>query len=103
MWKEKQTTISAIKVKYKLKQESTKTEVESVFRKFLKNPNIAVILITQDASEKYVKTIINEWDEVYPVILEIPSKEKDYEAHKDGVMQRAHRLLYGAEIAPDSW
>jgi hypothetical protein len=34
--------------------------------------------------------------------LEIPSKEKDYEAHKDVVMQRAHRLLYGSEIAPDA-
>ena len=57
--------------------------------------------MTQDTSEKFVKTIINEWNEVYPVILEIPSKEKDYESHKDGVMQRAHRLLYGSEIAPD--
>lgn len=96
MWKVKQITTSLIKVAIRLIIESTKTEVENVFKKFLKNPNIAVILITQDASEKYVKTIINEWDEVYPVILEIPSKEKDYEAHKDGVMQRAHRLLYGA-------
>ena len=58
--------------------ESTKQQVETVFRKFLKNPNIAVILVTQDTSEKYVKSIINEWNEVYPVILEIPSKEKDY-------------------------
>lgn len=74
MSKAKQITTSPIKVAVRVILESTKTEVENVFRKFLKNPNIAVILITQDASEKYVKTIINEWDEVYPVILEIPSK-----------------------------
>lgn len=57
--------------------------------------------MSQDASEKYLKNFISGRDEVYPVILEIPSKEKDYEAHKDVVMQRAHRLLYGSEISPD--
>ena len=65
----------------------------------LGNPNISVILITQEASEKYVKTLISERDEIYPVILEIPSKEKVYEPAKDTVMQRAHRLLYGSEIS----
>ena len=49
-----------------------------------------------------MKSQITGREEIYPVILEIPSKEKDYEAHKDAVMQRAHRLLYGSEIAPDA-
>ena len=57
-----------------------------------------MILITQTASEKYVKTLIDDRDEIYPVILEIPSKEKAYDPAKDSVMQRAHRLLYGSEI-----
>ena len=82
--------------------ETNKTDVENVFKRFLKDSNISVILITQDASEKYVKNLITDREDIYPVILEIPSKEKDYEAHKDVVMQRAHRLLYGSEIAPDS-
>lgn len=63
---------------------------------------ISVILVTQEVSEKFVKSYITDRDEIYPVILEIPSKEKDYEAHKDTVMQRAHRLLYGSEISPDA-
>ena len=49
-----------------------------------------------------MKTLITGREEIYPIVLEIPSKEKDYESHKDVVMQRAHRLLYGSEIAPDS-
>jgi vacuolar-type H+-ATPase subunit F/Vma7 len=49
-----------------------------------------------------VRSLIVGREEIYPIILEIPSKEKDYEAHKDVVMQRAHRLLYGSEIAPDA-
>jgi vacuolar-type H+-ATPase subunit F/Vma7 len=34
--------------------------VEAAFKRFLKDSNISVILITQDASEKFVKTLINE-------------------------------------------
>ena len=76
--------------------------METVFKRLLKDANISVILITQNVSEKFVKSLITDREEIYPVILEIPSKEKDYEAHKDSVMQRAHRLLYGSEIAPDA-
>ncbi len=73
-----------------------------MLKRFLKDNDISVVLITQDASERFVKSMITGRDEIYPIILEIPSKEKDYEAHKDLVMQRAHRLLYGSEIAPDA-
>lgn len=40
--------------------ESTKQQVESTFRRFLKDSNISVILLTQDVSEKYVKTLMAE-------------------------------------------
>jgi V-type H+-transporting ATPase subunit F len=45
---------------------------------------------------------ISSRDEIYPVILEIPSKEKPYDPVKDVVMQRAHRLLYGSEMAAEN-
>lgn len=41
-------------------EKSKKEEVEAIFKRFLKDPNITVILITQDASEKFVKQLINE-------------------------------------------
>lgn len=41
-------------------EKSRKEDVEAVFKRFLKDSNISVILITQDASEKYVKSLIAE-------------------------------------------
>jgi V-type H+-transporting ATPase subunit F len=61
-----------------------------------------VILITQEASDKFLRELISQREEIYPVILEIPSKEKPYDPVKDVVMQRAHRLLYGSELSENS-
>ena len=61
-----------------------------------------MVLVTQEPSERSFKEIIAQRDEIYPVILEIPSKEKPYDPVKDVVMQRAHRLLYGSELADNS-
>ncbi|CAD8048867.1 unnamed protein product [Paramecium primaurelia] len=72
--------------------------IETTFQNFLKHPNIAVILVTQYVAENYLRHIINQYDSILPTILEIPSKEYPYEAKKDTIIQRAHRLLYGTDI-----
>ncbi|CAK82237.1 unnamed protein product (macronuclear) [Paramecium tetraurelia] len=72
--------------------------IEATFQNFLKHPNIAVILVTQFVAENYLRHIINQYDAILPTILEIPSKEYPYEAKKDTIIQRAHRLLYGTDI-----
>nr|CAH39843.1 V-ATPase subunit F2 [Paramecium tetraurelia] len=72
--------------------------IENTFQNFLKHPNIAVILVTQFVAENYLRHIINQYDAILPTILEIPSKEYPYEAKKDTIIQRAHRLLYGTDI-----
>ena len=41
-------------------EKARKEDVEAAFKRFLKDSNISVILITQDASEKYVKALITE-------------------------------------------
>ncbi len=61
-----------------------------------------MVLVTQESSDKYLRDIIAQRDEIYPVILEIPSKEKAYDPIKDVVMQRAHRLLYGSELSENN-
>ena len=76
--------------------------VESSFDKYLRDPMISVILVTQEASEKFLREKISRREEIYPVILEIPSKEKPYDPVKDLVMQRAHRLLYGSDLSAES-
>ncbi|KAL4471633.1 hypothetical protein ABPG74_008526 [Tetrahymena malaccensis] len=72
--------------------------VEDTFNGFLKNGDIAVILVSQHVAEKYLRSIINSYEETLPAILEIPSKDKPYEPKKDIIMQRANKLLYGSEI-----
>lgn len=79
--------------------ESTQQLVETTFKRFLRDPNIAVILLTQEISEKFLKELVQGHEGISPVILEIPSKEMPYEPKKDIVMQRAHRLLYGSDIS----
>ncbi|KAL4511864.1 hypothetical protein ABPG72_012709 [Tetrahymena utriculariae] len=73
-------------------------QVEDTFNGFLKNGDIAVILVSQHVAEKYLRSIINSYEETLPAILEIPSKDKPYEPKKDIIMQRANKLLYGSEI-----
>jgi vacuolar-type H+-ATPase subunit F/Vma7 len=73
--------------------------VEEAFSRFLADQTISVILVTQDVSEKFLREAIAAHSEVYPVILEIPAKESAYDPKKDLVMQRAHRQLYGTDIA----
>ena len=82
-----------------------KTQIENTFDRFLRDSMISVILVTQEVSEKYLREKIAKREEIYPVILEIPSKEKPYDPVKDLVMQRAHRLLYGSDLSADnlSW
>ena len=70
-----------------------------MLKRFLADPTIGVVLLTQEVSEKFVKLIVQGHNEISPVILEIPSKEMRYDPKKDVVMQRAHRLLFGTDIA----
>lgn len=79
-----------------------KQMVENTFDRFLKDSSISVILLTQEVSEKFLREKITKREEIYPVILEIPSKEKPYDPVKDVVIQRAHRLLYGSDLSADT-
>ena len=73
--------------------------VEAAFARFLRDANVSVVLVTQEVSDRFLRETISQREEIYPVILEIPSKEKPYDPVKDVVMQRAHRLLYGSELS----
>eukprot|EP01017_Pseudomicrothorax_dubius_P022624 TRINITY_DN24469_c0_g1_i1.p2 TRINITY_DN24469_c0_g1~~TRINITY_DN24469_c0_g1_i1.p2 ORF type:complete len:130 (+),score=36.88 TRINITY_DN24469_c0_g1_i1:186-575(+) len=71
--------------------------IEETFKRFLKTPNISVILINQHIAEKELRPFINEYDGIIPTILEIPSKDVPYDPKKDTVLQKATKLLYGQE------
>ena len=44
---------------------------------------------------------IAEHQEVIPTIMEIPAKDHPYEPSKDTILNRAARILWGAEIAAE--
>ena len=44
-----------------------------------------------------MRSEINDYEEVLPVIIEIPGKDSPYDPKKDTVIIKAHKLLYGAD------
>ena len=45
--------------------------------------------------------MINEYDQIIPTILEIPSKDHPYELKKDAITIKAAKLLYGTDAVLD--
>jgi len=67
------------------------SQIEDAFRTFTKREDVAILLISQYIANE-IRYLIDEYDEVIPTILEIPSKEHAYEPAKDSVMVRVRRL-----------
>lgn len=64
----------------------------------LEREDMGIILISQHVAEM-IRNLIVEHDSVIPTILEIPSKDVAYDPEKDTILQRAARILYGADAA----
>ncbi|KAF9159283.1 H(+)-transporting V1 sector ATPase subunit F [Actinomortierella ambigua] len=66
--------------------------VEETFVEFTKRKDIAIILINQHIAEE-IRLLIDEHDQAFPTILEIPSKDHPYDPEKDSVLKRVRRLF----------
>ncbi|KAG0006950.1 H(+)-transporting V1 sector ATPase subunit F [Modicella reniformis] len=66
--------------------------VEDAFREFTKRKDIAIVLINQHIAEE-IRPLIDEHDQAFPTILEIPSKDHPYDPEKDSVLKRVRRLF----------
>jgi V-type H+-transporting ATPase subunit F len=55
----------------------------------------------EQIAESYLRHLIDGHTEIFPCILEIPSKDKPYEAKKDAIMIKAARMLFGSESRLD--
>ncbi|KAF9977387.1 H(+)-transporting V1 sector ATPase subunit F [Actinomortierella ambigua] len=66
--------------------------VEETFLEFTKRKDIAIILINQHIAEE-IRLLIDEHDQAFPTILEIPSKDHPYDPEKDSVLKRVRRLF----------
>ena len=76
---------------------TTTKQIEDAFKEMTAREDIAVVLISQFAADS-IRYLVNEYDRPIPAVLEIPNKDKPYDATKDSVLQRVQHLM-GAEDA----
>jgi len=72
-----------------------KTEVsriESIFQEYTERKDIAIVLINQHIAEK-IRTIVDKYQQAFPAVLEIPSKDHPYDPAKDSVLKRVQKLF----------
>lgn len=72
-------------------------EIDTAFMKMLKNPEMGIIMVSQNVAEMIRNRIVDHLD-VIPTIMEIPSKDTPYDPTKDSVLVKAARNLFGQEI-----
>eukprot|EP01122_Echinamoeba_exundans_P008322 TRINITY_DN2745_c0_g1_i1.p1 TRINITY_DN2745_c0_g1~~TRINITY_DN2745_c0_g1_i1.p1 ORF type:complete len:132 (+),score=41.78 TRINITY_DN2745_c0_g1_i1:23-397(+) len=71
---------------------TTKAKIEEAFRKFTARDDIAVLLISQNVAND-IRYLLDDYEQLVPTILEIPSKDHPYDPSKDYIMARIKRIL----------
>lgn len=82
-------------------KETTDDELEKAFAHFVdQSQKIGILFIAQNLAER-IKDKINEHHKneevLLPVVMEIPSKEKEYDPTKDTMLVQAATRLFGGE------
>lgn len=75
-------------------------EVEDIFRSLIARKDIGIILISQHIANM-IRDALDQYEEIIPTVLEIPSKNYPYSIEQDSIMQKACRQLYGQNIPDD--
>lgn len=75
-----------------VKEDTEQAVIENCFKKFIKRPDIAIILINQHVADM-IRKVVDEHTSPIPAVLEIPSRNNPYDPEKDSIMKRAKRLV----------
>eukprot|EP00741_Cyanophora_paradoxa_P003428 tig00000704_g3331.t1 len=67
---------------------TTQAQLEEAFKRFTSRDDVAVLLINQNIAND-IRPLLDNYTQILPAILEIPSKDSPYDATKDSVMNRA--------------
>lgn len=73
----------------------SKTPVEAVeeaFREMVGRRDVAIVLITQHIAN-IIRAVVDEFDQMLPAVVEIPSKDHPYDPEHDSVMRHVNRLF----------
>ncbi|KAM9996801.1 hypothetical protein ACTFIZ_001752 [Dictyostelium cf. discoideum] len=70
---------------------TSQAKIETAFKSFTTRNDIAIIMITQKVADE-IRYLIDEYHQVIPTILEIPSKDHPYDPKKDSVMLKVKKM-----------
>lgn len=66
--------------------------IEAAFQEYTERKDIAILLINQHVAEK-IRPTVDRYQQAFPSLLEIPSKDHPYDPAKDSVLKRVHKLF----------
>ncbi|KDQ20647.1 hypothetical protein BOTBODRAFT_183392 [Botryobasidium botryosum FD-172 SS1] len=66
--------------------------IESAFEEFTERSDIAILLINQHIAEK-IRPTVDKYQQAFPALLEIPSKDHPYDPSKDSILKRVQKLF----------
>ncbi|ETO14257.1 vacuolar H+ ATPase F subunit [Reticulomyxa filosa] len=73
--------------------ETQTAEIEAGFKDMTQNrEDIGILLITQQCADQ-IRHLLSQYAKPLPTVLEIPSKNQEYDPDKDDIMIRVKRLL----------
>jgi len=73
------------------------SEIEETFKKFIRRDDIDIILINQNVAEM-IRYVIDTHTTPVPAVLEIPSKDHPYDPAKDSILRRAKGMFTPEEF-----
>ncbi|KIK99761.1 hypothetical protein PAXRUDRAFT_131354 [Paxillus rubicundulus Ve08.2h10] len=66
--------------------------IEAAFQNFTERKDVAILLINQHIAEK-IRPTVERYQQAFPTLLEIPSKDHPYDPEKDSVLRRVQKLF----------
>lgn len=76
------------------------TTLASCLRYFIRRPDVDIILITVPCATR-VKAVLDAHTDIFPVILEIPTKDCPYEPEKDPILIKALHDVVPDDVEED--
>ncbi|GBE78091.1 vacuolar ATP synthase [Sparassis latifolia] len=67
-------------------------ELERSFKEFTERQDIAILLINQHVADR-IRPMVDKYEQAFPALLEIPSKDHPYDPSKDSVLKRVQKLF----------
>lgn len=72
--------------------ETRTSDIETKFTELTERSDIAILLINQHVANE-IRHLVKNYNNLFPTILEIPSKEHPYDPSKDEIMKQVNLLL----------